>query len=42
MKLADISGEKKAYLKAKIDVLETISKIKNTRNLDWGINDFNN
>ena len=41
MKLADISGkEKKEYLKAKIDELETNSKIKNIRDLYRGINDF--
>jgi hypothetical protein len=34
MKLADISGkEKKEYLQAKIDELETNSKIKNIRDL---------
>jgi hypothetical protein len=41
VKLADISGkEKKEYLKAKIDELETNSKIKNVRDLYRGINDF--
>jgi len=41
VKLADISGkEKKEYLKAKIDELETNSKIKNIRDLYRGINDF--
>jgi len=32
--------EKKAYLKAKIEELETNSKIKNIRHLYWNINDF--
>jgi hypothetical protein len=36
--LADI---KRAYLKAKIEELETNSKIKNIRDLYRGINDFN-
>ena len=41
MKLVDISGTKKEeYLKAKIDELETNSKIKNIRDLYRGINDF--
>jgi ribosomal protein S2 len=39
--LADISGiKKKAYLKAKIEELETNSKINNIRDLYRGINDF--
>jgi len=39
--LADISGtKKKAYLKAKIEELETNSKIKNIRDLYRGISDF--
>jgi hypothetical protein len=33
-------NKKKAYLKTKIDELETNSKIKNTRDLYGGINDF--
>ena len=33
-------NKKKAYLKAKIDELETNSKIKNIRDLYRGINDF--
>ena len=41
MKLADISGTKrKAYLKAKVEDLETNSKIKNIRDLYRGISDF--
>ena len=40
MKLADISGKKKAYLRAKIEELEINSKIKNIRDLYRGINDF--
>ena len=32
--------EKKAYLKAKIEELETNSKIKNIRDMYKGINDF--
>ena len=32
--------EKKEYLEAKIDELETNSKIKNIRDLYWGISDF--
>ena len=41
MKLADISGtKKKAYLRAKIEELETNSKIKNIRDLYRGIIDF--
>ena len=39
--LADISGKKKAYLKAKIQELETNSKIKNIWDLCRGMNDFN-
>ena len=37
---ADFSGKKKAYLKANIEELETNNKIKNTRALYMGINDF--
>jgi hypothetical protein len=37
MKLVDISGTRKKYLEAKIDKLETNSKIKNIRNLYRGI-----
>jgi hypothetical protein len=38
--LADISGtKKKAYLKSKIEELETNSKIKNIRDFYRGIND---
>ena len=33
-------GKKKAYLKVKIEELETNSKIKNVRDLYRGINDF--
>jgi len=33
VKLVDISGTRKEYLKAEIDELETKSKIKNIRNL---------
>jgi len=41
MNLIDISGKKrKEYLKAKIDELETSSKIKHIRDLHRGINDF--
>jgi len=41
VKLADISGtNKKAYLRAKIEELETNSKIQNIRDLYRGINDF--
>jgi hypothetical protein len=41
VKLADISGEKKkAYLKAKIEEIETNSKIKNITDLFRGIKDF--
>ena len=40
MKLVDISGTKKEYLKAKIDELETNSNIKNIRDLYRGISDF--
>ena len=39
MKLADISGTKE-NLKAKIEKLETNSKIKNIRDLYTGVNDF--
>jgi len=38
--LADISGIKRRRLKAKIEELETNSKIKNIRDLYRGINDF--
>jgi hypothetical protein len=38
--LADISGPKKAHIKAKIEELETNSKIKNVRDMYRGINDF--
>jgi hypothetical protein len=38
--LADISGKKKAYLKAKIEELETNSKINNIRDLYRSISDF--
>jgi len=38
--LADISGKKKAYLEAKIEELETNSKIKNNRDLYRGNNEF--
>jgi len=34
-------NKKKEYLKAKIDEHETNSKIKNIRNVYWGISDFN-
>jgi hypothetical protein len=34
-------NKKKAYLKAKIEELETKSKINNNRDLYKGINDFN-
>jgi hypothetical protein len=37
--LADISGKKKAYLKSKIEEVETNSKINNIRDLYRGIND---
>jgi hypothetical protein len=41
VKLADISGKKmKVYLKAKIEVLETNSKIKYIRDLYRDINNF--
>ena len=41
MNLVDISGKKrKEYLKAKIDELETNSKIKHIRDLSRGIRDF--
>jgi len=33
-------NKKKEYLKAKIDEHETNSKIKNIRNVYWGISDF--
>ena len=38
--LADILGTKKAYLKVKIEELETNSKINNVRDLYRSINDF--
>jgi hypothetical protein len=41
MNLADNSGtQKKEYLKAKINELETSNKNKNIRDLHRGINDF--
>jgi len=40
MKLADILGGKEAYLRARIEELETNSKNKNIRVLYRGINDF--
>jgi hypothetical protein len=40
VKLVEISGKKKEYLKAKINELETNSKNKNMRDLYRGINDF--
>ena len=40
MKLADILGKKKAYLRARIEELETNSKIQNIRDLYRGINDL--
>ena len=41
MKLADISGKKKkAYLRAKIEEIETNSNIKNIRDMYRGISDF--
>ena len=43
MKLEDISGtKKKEYLRAKIEELETNSKINNFRDFYRGINDFKN
>jgi hypothetical protein len=36
----DLRNKKKAYLKAKIEELETNSKTKNVRDLYHGINDF--
>jgi len=38
--LADISGKKEVCLKAKIELRETISKIKNISGLYTGISDF--
>jgi hypothetical protein len=38
--LVDISEQKKEYLKAKIEELETNSKIKNIRDLYRAINDL--
>jgi len=40
VKLADVSRAKKKYLRAKIEELETNSKIKNIRDLYKGISDF--
>jgi len=40
MKLADILGKQKAYLKGRIEKLETNSKDKNIRDLYRGISDF--
>jgi hypothetical protein len=40
VKLADISGKKKEYLKAKIDELETVCNNKSIRDLGTGIGDF--
>ena len=40
MKLVDILGTKREYLKAKTDELETNSKIQNIRELYRGINYF--
>jgi hypothetical protein len=40
VKLVDISGTKKGYLKAKINELETNSKNKNIREFYRGINEF--
>ena len=40
MKLAEILGKKKAYLRAKTEELETNSNIQNIRDLYRGINDF--
>jgi len=40
VKLAETSGKKKEYLKAKIGELETNSKIKNIIDLYRGINEF--
>jgi len=40
VKLADISGTKKAYLRAKIEELETSNKIQNIRDLYRDISDF--
>jgi len=40
VKLADISGKKKAYTRAKTEDLETNSKIKNIRDLYRGISYF--
>ena len=41
MKLLDISGKNRDYLKAKINELNINSKNKNIRGLYRGINDFN-
>ena len=38
--IQDFRNKKKAYLKAKIEELETNSKVKNVRDLYRGINDF--
>jgi hypothetical protein len=40
VKLADISGKRTEYLKAKIEEFETNSKIKNIRDLYRGTNDL--
>jgi hypothetical protein len=40
MKITDISVKNKKYLKAKIEELETNSKIKNIRDLYRGVNDL--
>jgi len=40
VKLSDISGKKKAYLRAKIDLLESNRKIQNIRDLYRDINVF--
>jgi len=37
VKLVDISGKRKEYLQAKIDELETNSKIKNTKDSYRGV-----
>ena len=42
MKLVDISGKKKEYLKTKIKEIETNHKIKNTRDMYRGNNGFKN
>ena len=40
MKLVDISGKTKKYMKAKIDQIESNSKNKNIKDLYWVMNDF--